>query len=316
MMRRQTGKTPVTPDLEEKKEERKEPGHGADLSLARESLASDELPEDAQLPPVLTQLRATLTGNAAALAAFDAFVEEKGVDSALLALPRMALAKAGLAELLLQRTAKAPTALKPPFGDAVGELDALALEVDALSKRCAISGFKGKNFRADGQAHDNSGAQLWVAKLRTEAKLVAQLRAGEREATPAVVNGIGNNIGGVRAELESAEREGNGALVNNDLFYDASGKQSVDAPSKLDIDVISPDGSTWIEVKNKEPFGLGSSNWRDEIKPKADKMLEASKVPPYAGVVTELVFDFPKGVSADVHGALTALGFQVRGAVQ
>lgn len=316
-MRRQAGKAPVASDIEERKEARQELEHGADLSLARDSLgaAADNVPQDAALPPVLVELRATLRGNADALAAFDDFVQKKGAAAATVALPSMARSSDGLAALLLRRSVKAVPVVAAPYGAAAQELDALAQEIIALSDRCARSGFGGKNFRADGQTHDNSGAQIWVAKLRTEAKLVTQLQQGGREATPEVVNGIRNNVGGVRAELESAERAGRGALVNNDVFYDASESAAPAAPSKLDIDVISPDGTTWIEVKNKEPFGLESSNWSDEIQPKAQKMLEASQVAPHKSVVTKLVFDFPKGVSAEVRGALMQLGFEVRGDV-
>ena len=144
------------------------------------------------------------------------------------------------------------------------------------------------------------GAARWLPKIKHEIKLLDDIEAGAREATPDYVNGIKNNIEGLKAELADAKARG-AEKANVIVEYDGG--------EVLDIDNISNGGKTWTEVKSKNSFGLKSSSWTIEVLPKAQNMLIAAK----EKGVTDLRFSFPKGVSPEVAAALESMGFTVEG---
>jgi len=266
--------------------------------------SEEKEPESGGLTPKLAAMRKALTTDKAR-AMFDERVAELG-DRAEGAMTGMSKAKGGLEATLtkLADAREAAEATVEPFGAALDQVPDLEQMAQDLLAELESDPMPGANFLPD--KVDNNGSASWLPKVRTELKHLQKIQDGKREADEDFVRGIRNNLEGIAAEHADAEKMGDGTLVNNDITYSGG---------TLDIDNISADQKTWSEVKNKEPFGLGSSNWSDEIEPKAKKMKQAASEAPYKDTVETLRFSFPKGVSSEVKAALEAMGFVVDGPV-
>ena len=293
-------------------ETREEEKNDLENSVEVEKLAaSNSTGPSSILSPELLVLRDGLGDNQEALEAFDSFVERLGAQKATQVLTNMAASDKGLAGSLLRRGQKKKEKITFSNDAHFSTIDALIARTQQLGEDMEATAFEGKNFYPTASPHNgasfpNSGWEDWRKRVAKEHEHLVELKGGTRKATSDFLQGIENNLSGIEAEFLAAVREGEGSLANNDVYYSGG---------SIDIDVISPDGTRWIEVKSKKPFGTGSNNWSDEILPKAQKMLMASKEAPYNSTVTTLVFDFPKGVTVSVFEALTALGFEVLGEV-
>src|SRR5579862_8538285 len=81
---------------------------------------------------------------------------------------------------------------------------------------------------------------------------------GRLESTTARVDNAPNNLRALDAEVQAALGEKGVTDVGTKLkFTDANGETH-----QIDIDVTSNNGQRWVEVKNREPFGLESSDWK------------------------------------------------------
>jgi len=97
--------------------------------------------------------------------------------------------------------------------------------------------------------------------------------------------------------------------VEADFSYvDGSGQ-----PKSASIDVVSGNGTRWVESKDNALFGLNSSTWTDDILPQATRQLEAAEQNPVNGQVPQVVYRFNSGVTQEVAAALEAMGIEVLG---
>lgn len=271
--------------------------HGNESDSApRETADRETQPDPVETPPNrspveqrLDHLRQSLT-TPEAQQMFDATLSKLGPDRAVRAFEGMSQSKDGLEGQLLRQAQKQAGATRSPFGDAVEGAKDLLADTNQL--------------KASLEHSQISGSEGWLRRLRPELSRLQKMTSGQAEASSSEVQSVRNNIEGIRHEMLDAQGRGADTRANVDITYGNN--------QKLDIDNISNQGQTWTEVKAKEPFTTGSSNWSEEIKPKAEKMLQAGA----EHGVTDLRFSFPKGVDPSIKTELEAMGFTVEGPVK
>jgi hypothetical protein len=191
-----------------------------------------------------------------------------------------------------------------PYGPALSELqntirpDAVQLKSDAEAWATANPGVK--------------NAKSLARRVQDEIDAIDKALSGEAEATQERAQGHSNNISGWQAELAVAQTEKD--VIGLSQKFSLNGVKD-----KVEVDVVSENGTRWVESKNVLPFGLGSRNWKNEKDPTAglasqvDELLEAAKEHPVGGVIPTVVVNFPKGVTQEVADAIRAKGAVVQG---
>jgi hypothetical protein len=192
---------------------------------------------------------------------------------------------------------------KAPSGEAAGQLAELRTLCGAV--------------RADLEAGKRSHPQLAGdlnsminKRLNPEDRRLASMENGHLDATTADVNSIRNNVDALRAEWDAAKGE-------TDVVALGSKKSLGATKDAVDVDVEAGHGRRWVQVKNKTLFGTGSTAWTEDVKPQAEKNLAAAHDPANwaEGKPPDVIFQFSKGVSAEVAAELRRMGCIVRGAV-
>ena len=136
---------------------------------------------------------------------------------------------------------------------------------------------------------------------------------GQREATREAVQGERNNVDGIEGEFRNTQAEPGQPGVGRRFSLD--GREEA-----VEVDTVSEDGLRWIETKNVEPFGLESNNWvgkagKQGAQTQAQEMVRSAQQNPVHGQTPRVIWDFPKGVTAEVAAALRAIGIEVRGQI-
>jgi hypothetical protein len=113
------------------------------------------------------------------------------------------------------------------------------------------------------------------------------------------VRGLKNNVDGIRAELRGAQNDPNATEIGPK--FDLNGK-------KIEMDRVTNNGETWVDVKNYAPFDKGSANL-PKLETEARQALELAETnkvgnPPHP---PELVWEFPRGVTRGLKAALEAI---------
>jgi hypothetical protein len=191
-----------------------------------------------------------------------------------------------------------------PRGEALSEVPGLKARAEALQSE--IQAYRDANPEVEGISE-------MLKAVKGEVNRLNDMLAGKIEATPEGVQGTRNNINGAEAEFRNAQAETGVTGVNRKFSLDGE-------PNKVEVDVVSDKGHTWIDSKRVEPFGLESSDWvgkpgKQGLRVQAQEMLRAASQNPVNGVPPKVVFDFPLGVSREVAKALRTMGIEVRGSV-
>ncbi len=194
----------------------------------------------------------------------------------------------------------APEPAKPPRGDAVQELAGIRDTV--TQTRAALEALKAERPTL-------TGVDRLLSRLAQEEGMLNRMESGELPADMDAagrpnVRGLKNNIDSIRAELRGAQNDPNATELGPK--FDLGGK-------KIEIDRVTNNGKTWIDVKNYAPFDKGSANL-PKLEAQARQTLEladANKVgnPPQP---PELVWEFPRGVTRSVKAALEAISVNGR----
>jgi hypothetical protein len=287
------------------------PGHGEEPAPRAAGKDADDTPPPEGLPPDLKNIRDGLSGDARKQ--FDQKFKAEGPDKLRTNLERMARSPRPLQDMLDQQFKNAQP--KPP-GDAVDRVPDVRRDVDALAKKID---------EARGKLPEEVIAK-YQKKLRDEAGApLAKMESDPAQATTAQVEGMAPNIRALDAELRVALSENDVVDVNREIPSPEGGKK------KLDIDVVADGGRRWIEVKNREPFGTGKSedgqpsggsDWNGGsgergLKKQVELMQEAARLHPLPdGTIPQVEVNFPRGVSPDVHKALTDMGVRVTGEIK
>jgi len=256
-------------------------GGGAPMRIVEQQAVEAKPPDPVKIK--LTEMYKDLSPEAKE--AFDRWLGKLGSEKALKKFEGMAKSKDGLDELL-KRDAKAEAAklaVKTPSGAALDQVAPLQSDAGKLKDEVAASNIP--------------GLVEWLKRLNHEMSLLQDMSSGQTAADPKQVQGVRNNIEGIRAEFEDAVKRGADRANVPITYTDEKGK-----PRKLDIDNVK-EGKTWTEVKNKNPFTIASQDWTGEVKPKAEKMLVAAR----QNGITDIRFSFPKGVDPSVKTALEAM---------
>lgn len=191
-----------------------------------------------------------------------------------------------------------------PRGEALSEVPGLKTRAEALQSEI-------QTYR---DAHPEvEGFSDMLKAVKGEVNRLNDMLAGKIEATPKGVQSTRNNINGTEAEFRNAQAETGVTGVNRKFSLDGE-------PNKVEVDVVSDKGHTWIDSKRVEPFGLDSSDWlgkpgKQGLQVQAQEMLRAASQNPIDGTPPKVVFDFPLGVSREVANALRGMGIEVRGNV-
>ncbi|NDY73278.1 hypothetical protein DO021_21965 [Desulfobacter hydrogenophilus] len=140
-------------------------------------------------------------------------------------------------------------------------------------------------------------------------------------ATPERVQGARNNIESIRAEWRAAQEATGVEAVSRDVPYtNEAGTQT-----HVDVDVVAENGRTWIEVKNKAPFGLRHPEtaprhrgalhrgWID-LANQVRRLQRAARQNQVDGQPPRIRVRFPKGVSFGVRTMLRIMGVEVEAA--
>ena len=255
------------------------------------------------LPPDMADLRKNLGGDAARQ--FDAMwakAKAQGkTDGFSRAIEGMQKGKLSLDETLANQWQRANAAPKEPHGDAAGQLSSVREQGDAIQRR--IDDARGKL--------PDAALDRIQDVLRSQMRPIDEASAGRVEAT--------NDSRRRDQDQPAGDRRGASGRSRGERRHQ-HGAQIDHEGEVIDIDVESNGGKRWIEVKNKGPFGLGSSDWSNGgsggkrgVKEQAELMVEAAKKNLVEGEVPEVVIDFRRGVSPEVADALAAMGVTVRG---
>jgi hypothetical protein len=191
-------------------------------------------------------------------------------------------------------------AAEPPSGDAVQELPGIR---DTVSQtRAELEALKAERPAL-------KGVDRLLGRLSQEEGILNRMESGEIPADMDAsgrpnVRGLKNNIDSIRAELRGAQNDPNATEIGPK--FDLNGK-------KIEIDRVTNNGKTWVDVKNYAPFDEGSANM-PKLEAQARQGLEladANKVgnPPHPPAV---VWEFPRGVTRSVKAALEAIEFNGR----
>ena len=140
-------------------------------------------------------------------------------------------------------------------------------------------------------------------------------------ATPERVQGARNNIEAIRAEWRAAQETTGVEAVSRDVPY----TNEAGTRTHVDVDVVAENGRTWIEVKNKAPFGLRHPeagprhsgtlhvDWID-LANQVRRLQRAARQNPVDGQPPRIRVRFPRGVSFGVRTMLRIMGVEVEAA--
>jgi hypothetical protein len=258
---------------------------------------SEIVPEG--MSPKLVSLRGALI-DPRAIAQFDSMFARLGGNSA-----KMETIVEGFPNLEQRLIQDWEAANPTPRGAALGEVAPLKTQAEVL--RTEIEAFRAANPKVTGIASR-------LAALDGEIGRLNGMLQGRIEATPDGVQGTRNNIGGIEAELRTAQKANTVTGLGTKFSLDG-------VANKVEVDVVADNGETWIDTKNVPPFGLESSDWvggtgKQGLRTQATEMVRAAGQNPLpSGKTPRVVFDFPKGVSAEVAAELQKIGARARGTV-
>jgi Family of unknown function (DUF5614) len=258
------------------------------------------------LSPTLAAIRGALE-DVRAKAQFDAMLAAMGGDG-----KRMLRALEGIqqglgpGETIEQKLIDRWQARQKPAATAPRLPAELLAEIERELGREAEIGQRIARFEAD---HPQvSGVGEWRKTLNGAIKRLDDLRrkggADKRDAVVGQTQGERNNLNGLAAAIEVAERSEGVVAVERNLPTSDGGS--------ISIDVIADGGRAWIEVKAVNSFGLGSSTWI-EMEKQAKRMVGLATHYRVGGQPVSVVWEFSRGVSAAVAGELQAMGIRVRG---
>ena len=189
----------------------------------------------------------------------------------------------------------APKEPRPPHGDAVQELPGIRSTLDQT--RAELQALKASR-------PNLKGVDRLLKSLSSEERILTRMETGDLAADMdasgrANVRGLKNNVDGIRAELLDAQSDPNATELAPE--FDLNGK-------KIEIDRITNNGETWVDVKNYAPFDKGSSNM-PKLVDQARQALELAEAHPVGSPPhpPELVWQFPRGVTRSVKGTLEAI---------
>lgn len=149
------------------------------------------------------------------------------------------------------------------------------------------------------------GLRKLAKKVRGESKVITKMESSNGPVNAERIQGAVNNLRGIEAEW-LAGQNANGVIAYGRKF-------SLDGqPGKVDVDVVAENGSLWIEVKNKKPFGSGSKDWPN-LQEQALKILRSAEQNPMNGQSPRVQWDFPSGVSKEFADWLRSKGIKVNG---
>ncbi|MGB3636837.1 MAG: hypothetical protein WBA39_04495, partial [Rivularia sp. (in: cyanobacteria)] len=206
--------------------------------------------------------------------------------------------KSNLEKGLLEDYNKAnkPPEVKPPFGEAAHKLPEVRREYEELIKEI-------ENWLKENPADKEEISRL-IKTLENDlnGKKMKNMESGLSEIKDTHIDGYRNNIKGVRSEFEQAKIAPPGTKIGGHIKFTDNGIEK-----SIEIDQIRRDG-TWVNVKNYELFGTGSSKF-EELKTQALMNLRAAKANPLLdGKLPKIRFDFgDKGVTTEVAQALRAI---------
>lgn len=180
-------------------------------------------------------------------------------------------------------------------GPAAGHLPALRELLDVLAEE-----IEAERLKTPGRGYEQLAKRL-VDESRQP---LEGLEHGDEEATVETVNGIRASLDGIQGELETAK-------VERSVI--GLGRMKHGAGRSVEIDVIADGGRRWIEVKNVNPFGTGSTACEALFKQVDDRIIVA-RDPRNAlpdGTAPTVVVRFPRGMGRDVVRELRAKGAEV-----
>ncbi len=191
-----------------------------------------------------------------------------------------------------------------PRGDALGEVSRLKTEADTL--RTEIETFRTEN-------PEISGTNSWMRAIEGELTVIERMRTGRSEATLERVQGVENNINGLRGELIIARSSRGVTGVGQRFSLDG-------VRNKVEIDVVRNDGRTWVESKTTQPFSTESPSWTggrsgEGMQLQAIEMVRSASQNPINGVAPRVVWEFHNGLTRSVANALRSIGVEPRGRI-
>ena len=189
-----------------------------------------------------------------------------------------------------------------PRGAALDQVPGLKARAEALKAR--VKAFLDANPKVGNK---------WLKAIDGEIANLDRMLDGKVEATPERVEGSANNLNGVEGELEVAEKATGVTGVSQTFPLDGTGK--------VEVDVVTDEGKTWIDSKRVKPFGTESADWKggpgkQGLETQARELVRAASQNPLPdGTIPKVVIEFPLGVSDAVAAELAKLGVEVRGPV-
>lgn len=247
------------------------------------------------LTEALVSKRASLT-NPNAVKGFDLLWRQIGMNPVKMSEVLANIEKGGNLEQSLEakwQKSQVPKASEA-YGEGVGELPRFKGALDQLLKDA--SDWASKHPEVADMAR-------LLERIKDQQTYLQKLLSGAKETRPEDIAGLQGNIDGLVGELKSAQ----GAVDVNGVEQ----KFPLDQGS-VEVDVVADKGSTWIESKNVNPFGKGSTNWAP-LEAQVNALLEAAKQNPCNGAPPRVVVQFWRGVSLEVAEALEAMGAEVWG---
>lgn len=158
-----------------------------------------------------------------------------------------------------------------------------------------------------------SGTNKLLRRLESELRLVKMILAGEEEPTESRLQGLKNNVDGIRAELLTATQAPDVVALGKRFYSPLVSERGVE------VDVVASNGSVWIEVKKHHSFSTGSRHWgcrkgrSKGILQQAKEMVTVSRDP--SNVIfwqsPQVVFRFIGNVDNSVRNELEELGIIV-----
>jgi hypothetical protein len=286
--------------------------------------AVSEPPKD--MPEDLVAIRATLT-DPRAIAEFDRMFGRLGPEKARAVFTKMSV-DGKLEERLVRRvesnTVKfvRTVAVGP---DVAQEIDELKGYADSLIQNIQSFGISN---------HDVAGIDEMVQKIEGSKDVLDRVKFGELNKLDDVaeyIRGERANVDAVAAELRVAQHSEGVTHIGRQVYVRKDGKRR-----PVEIDVTAKSGLEWIEVKNKDPFGIKSSEWSSEnrsgktgrgLKEQAELMLMASAEHKVNGKAPKVIVELTKSTSYEVAEELRNLRYtdpvthevyavEVRGAIE
>ncbi|MEN3307397.1 MAG: hypothetical protein V7603_3599, partial [Micromonosporaceae bacterium] len=190
----------------------------------------------------------------------------------------------------------AHNAVAPPAPDVLHEIDAQQRAITDLRSR--VDSFA--------QRHPEiQGTERWHRVLARE--FAALEREGRGFDDPSVQRALdhGNNVRGIEAELELAQRSPDVVEVGRNV----TAKMPDGTVLKTDVDVVAERGLLWRDAKNYHSFSVESSDFvhaRAQVERQL-KILAFGTEHHVDGQVPRLEWHFPRGVDAEVARGLEGI---------